>query len=90
MMAAYSLQRSNHWLGQYFRRIKSRSGPQIAIKATARKLAIIFYEMIKNKVEFNPIPLKEYEDNYKSLKIKRLTVQASQLGFKLVSTGTVS
>ncbi len=90
MMAAYSLQRSNHWLGQYYRRIKSRSGPQIAIKATARKLAIIFYEMIKNKVEFNPIPLKEYEENYKRLKLKRLTVQASQLGFKLVSTGTVS
>jgi len=90
MMAAYALQRSNHWLGQYYRRIKSRSGPQIAIKATARKIAIIFYEMIKNKVEFNPLPLKEYEDNYNNQKIKKLTNQASQLGFKLVSMRTVS
>jgi len=49
LMAAFALQRSNNWIGQYYRRIRARSGPLVATKATARKLAIIFYEMVKNK-----------------------------------------
>lgn len=90
LMAAFALQRSNHWLGQYYRRIKSRSGPQIATKATARKLAVIFYEMIRGKTEFNPIPLKEYDQNYARYRMNYLTNQASVLGFKLVPCEGVS
>ncbi len=90
LMAAFALQRSNNWIGQYYRRIRSRSGPLVATKATARKLAIIFYEMVKNKVEFIPIPMTEYEDNYKQYKYKYLEKQASTIGYKLISIGSVS
>lgn len=90
LMAAYAIQRSNHWLGQYYRRIRARSGPQVAIKATARKLAVIFYEMVKHKVEFNPISEKTYEENYSQYRLKYLTNQASLLGLKLVSMSSVS
>ena len=90
LMAAYCLQRSNHWLGQYYRRMKSRSGPLVATKATARKLAIIFYKMIKYKVEFEPIPLEEYNRRNSEQKLKYLNKQASLLGYQLVDVGNVS
>jgi len=90
LMAAFALQRSNNWIGQYYRRIRARSGPLVATKATARKLAIIFYEMVKNKVEFIPIPMTEYEDNYKKYKYKYLERQASAIGYKLISMSSVS
>ena len=89
-MAAFALQRSNNWIGQYYRRIRARSGPLVATKATARKLAIIFYEMLKNKVEFIPIPMEKYEDNFKQYKYKYLERQASAIGYKLISIGSVS
>ncbi|MFT4093278.1 MAG: SidA/IucD/PvdA family monooxygenase, partial [Niabella sp.] len=38
--AANALQKSNHWLGDYFRRMKAKGGNKYAIVATARKLAI--------------------------------------------------
>ena len=89
-MAAYALQRSNHWLGQYYRRIKSRSGPLVATKATARKLAIIFYEMVNNRVEFSPILVENYNQKFKEQRIKMLKKHALSLGLQLQEIKTVS
>lgn len=90
LIAAYALQRSDHWLGQYYRRMKSRNGPLVATKATARKLAIIFYKMIKNRTEFNPIPIETYSQNYRELRLKHLKKQATNLGYQLVAMEFVS
>jgi len=90
LMASYALQRSDHWLGQYYRRMKARNGPLVATKATARKLAIIFYEMVKNKIEFNPMPAELYQQTYKEQKLKYIRKQASNLGFHLVALESVS
>ena len=89
-MAAYSIQRSDHWLGHYYRRIKSRSGPQIATKATARKIAIIFYNMLSKRCEFEPVPLEEYLQNFKLQKLKYLHKQASLMGFEITEKQCVS
>ncbi|MFN8258477.1 MAG: IS110 family transposase [Bacteroidales bacterium] len=86
LMAAFALQRSEHWLGQYYRRIKSRSGPLVATKATARKIATIFYEMITKKVEFSPIKTEVYHQKYKEQKLKYLRKQAAILGYQLSLT----
>ena len=83
LMAAYALQRSDHWLGHYYRRMKARNGPLIATKATARKLAIIFYEMIKYQKEFDPISLESYTKKFKKQKLKYLHKQADLLGIEL-------
>jgi len=80
LLAAYALQRSNHWLGSFFRRIKSKHGPAIATKATARKLALIFYEMVKYHKDFVPINNEEYNSAYTQYRIKLLKNQASKLG----------
>ena len=86
LMAAFALQRSNHWLGSYYRRMKSKQGPAVANKATARKLALIFYDMVKYQKEFNPINTESYEKLFAEQKIKYLKNQAVKFGFQLVST----
>jgi len=70
--AANSLQRSDHWLGDYFRRMKSKGGNKFAIVATANKLARIYYKMVTEKVEFKPLDLHDYQSKYKQAKIAYL------------------
>jgi hypothetical protein len=84
LMASYALQRSDHWLGEFYRRVKAKNGPIVATKATARKLALIFYDMIKLKVEFNPIPIETYNQHFKERKLKYIKNQALRLGLNLV------
>lgn len=83
-MAAYAVQRSKHWLATFFRRIKAKKGTPWAVVATARKIAIIFYKMMRDKVKFNPIPLDSYMDEFKSYQLIKLKRQAKKLGLQLV------
>lgn len=83
-MAAYALQRSNHWLGSFYRRKKSQAGPLLATKATARKMATIFYKMVKFQTEFNPIPVADYDADLQEKKLKYLKKEASKLGMLIV------
>jgi transposase len=68
-VAANTLQRSNHWLGDFFRRMKSRGGNKYAIVATANKLATIFYLMVTKKQKFTPVSLEAYQQKQKKAKI---------------------
>jgi len=83
-MAAFSVQRSKNWLALFYHRIKSKSGPSKAIVATARKIAIIFYKMMKEKVAFNPEPIETYTQTYKEQQIKRLKRRAKNLGLQII------
>jgi transposase len=71
-VAANALQKSNHWLGDYFRRMKSRGGNKYAIVATARKLAIIYYKMVRYKKPFQPFDNDEYKKKFQRAKIAYL------------------
>ena len=77
--AANSVQRSNHWLGDYFRRMKSKGGNKYAIVATANKIATIYYKIVQNKEAFKPVDLKQYQDRYKKAKIAYLERKLAQL-----------
>ena len=77
--AANSIQRSDNWLGDYFRRMKSKGGNKYAIIATARKLAIIYYKMVNEKQEFSPVDVNEYRQKYKEDKIQRLEKQLAKI-----------
>jgi len=90
LMAAYALQRSDHWLGHYYRKMKARNGPLVATKATARKLAIVFYEMITKKVEFNPISVEKYNEKFRQQRIKYLQKQATDIGLQVIPIESVS
>lgn len=72
-MAANAVQRSDHWLGDYFRRMKTKGGNKYAIVALANKLATIYYKMVKEKLPFMPVDNVEYMQKQKSAKIAYLT-----------------
>jgi transposase len=67
--AANAVQKGNHWLGDYFRRMRSKGGNKYAIVATANKIATIYYKMVRYKKEFNPVDLEQYQEKYKQAKI---------------------
>lgn len=83
-MAAFAVQRSKNWLAMFFQRIKVKRGTQKAVVATARKIAAIFYKLVREKVQFNPIPIEKYMDGFKEYQIKKLKRQAQNLGFQLI------
>src|ERR1035438_3376085 len=77
--AANGVQNSDNWLGDYFRRKKSKGGNKYAIIATANKIATIFYKIVRNKEEFKPVELEQYQRKYKQVKIAYLERKLMQL-----------
>lgn len=77
--AANGVQKSNNWLGDYFRRMKAKGGNKYAVIATANKIARIYYKMVRYKQEFNPLELEAYQQKYKQAKIAYLERKLSQL-----------
>lgn len=83
-MAAYAVQRSKNWLAKFYHRIKANKGAPKAIIATARKIAAIFYKLIKEKIKFNPTPIEKYMDNFRHQQIRKLKRQAQSLGLQVL------
>ena len=81
--AANSVQRSNHWLGDYFRRKKAKGGNKYAIVATANKIATIYYKMVRYKKEFKPLDLEQYQQKYTQDKIAYLERKLTKLKQKV-------
>lgn len=67
--AANAVQRSDNWLGDYFRRMKAKGGNRYAVVATANKIAAIYYKMVSCQQEFSPVELAAYQRKYKQAKI---------------------
>jgi transposase len=79
-LAAHSLHLDPTALGDYLRRMKSKLGPAGATTATAHKIAIIFYTMVKKQVEYDPtIWAKRDTEREKRFEAK-LKRQAQQTG----------
>jgi hypothetical protein len=83
-MAASSLWRSETALGAFHRRIKTRSGGQQAVTATAHKLARIYYAMLTKGASYVELGQQAYEQRFKQRRIDHLNRQAKSLGFQLV------
>jgi transposase len=83
-LAAFSLHHSPTPLGNYLRRMKAKLGPRAATTATAHKIALIFYTMVKNQVEYDEsiwATRDAHREKRFEMKLKR---QAQQLGYQLV------
>jgi transposase len=78
-VAASSLYHSKTPLGDYYRRIRAQAGPNKAVVATARKLAIIVYKMVQNQSAFNPQALSDYQQKYNQKKINQLKKKIASL-----------
>ena len=82
---AYSLHRSQSQLGIYLRHMKSKLGPQGATMATARKLATIFFTMVRNQVEYDASIWAKLDANREAREDAKLKRRAERRGFILVS-----
>ena len=71
-LCANSVAISNDPLGNFFRRIKSRSGHMQAIVATAHKIASIFFVMVRDKVAYDPSKVGDSEEVILKKKLARL------------------
>lgn len=78
-MAASTLYNSKTPLGDFFRRIRSRSGAGKAVVATARKIAVIYYHMIIGKRSYDPEEMILAQKKYKQKKIRQLESQLQRL-----------
>lgn len=83
-IAASTLYRSQSALGAFLRRLKSRLGSPKAISATAHKLALIVFNMLKNGQEYFEIGQNYYEQQYRKRLVRNLNARAKELGFVLV------
>ena len=83
-MAATSLQRSKTALGAYFRRMARRKGGDVAIFATARKLAQLIYRMLRYGHDYVGIGDKAYEAQVQLRRLAAITETATKLGYALV------
>ena len=83
-LAAHSLHRSLTPMGSYLRRMKAKLGPAAATTATAHKIAIIFYTLVRRQLEYDEtIWATRNAERQKRLE-QNLKRQAGRLGYKLV------
>jgi transposase len=83
-LAAFSLHHSPTPLGNYLRRMKAKLGPRAATTATAHKMAVIFYTMVKNQVEYDETIWTTRDTRREQRLEAKLKRQAKQLGYELV------
>jgi transposase len=82
-MAALSLRHSQTALGAYYRKMAQRLGGDIAVFATARKLATLIYRLLRWGQPYVDEGAKAYEARYRQQRIGRLAATAKQLGYQL-------
>jgi len=83
-MAVSTLYRNDSAIGGFLRRMKTRLGAPQGITATARKLGVLIYTMLKNGTEYIEAGLEAYERQYEERLLKNLKKQAAKLGLSLV------
>ena len=87
-MAAMTLGRGSTALGAFYRRLAGRIGKPQAITATARKLAILVYRMLKGDFVYQDPGADAYDQQQRSRMLRRLRQTATTLGFDLVKRDT--
>ncbi len=82
-MAALSLRHSETALGAYYRHIARRKAGDVAVFATARKLATLIYRLLRWGQPYVDEGAAAYEKRYQQARVKSLTAAAKDLGYQL-------
>ena len=80
-LCAQSLLDSRSALGAYCRRLCGRLGKPQGITATAHKLALLVYRMIKMGKDYLDIGQERYEEQFKQRALKHLARKAKDMDF---------
>jgi transposase len=83
-MAASTLRVSNTYLGAQFRRLRTKLGAPVAIKAMAAKLARLVYRMLRYGMQFVDRGAELYEAQHRNLQIHYLKRKAAAFGLQII------
>lgn len=83
-LAATTLGRSDTALGAFYRRLSARAGKAKAVTATARKIAVLFYNSLRYGMAYHDPGAYQYEERYRSRVIGNLQRRAKAFGFSLL------
>jgi transposase len=87
-MAATSLRHGKTALGAYYRQIARRIGADVAVFATARKLATLIYRLLRWGQPYIDQGAEAYEKQYQERRISSLKASAQSLGYNLTPKST--
>jgi transposase len=82
-LAATMIGRSDTALGAFYRRLSSRIGKQKAVTATARKIAVLFYNAVRFGMSYHDPGAAAYEERHRTRVLANLHRRAKSLGFTL-------
>jgi hypothetical protein len=83
-IAASTLRTSQTYLGAQFRRLRTKLGAPVAIKAMAAKLARLVYRVLRYGMLYIDKGTEFYDAQHRKSQINHLRRKASQLGFQIV------
>lgn len=89
-LAAVTVGRTNTALGAFYRRLAARIGKAKAVTATARKIAVLFYNAMRFGLSYVDPGADHYEQRYRERVIKQLHRRAAEFGFTLQEATSVS
>lgn len=89
-LAAVTIGKTNTALGAFYRRLSTRIGKAKAVTATARKIAILFYNAMRFGIAYQDPGADHYEQKYRERVLKGLHRRAAELGFRLQAVEGVS
>jgi len=87
-LTAMNLGRTQTALGAFYRRLAFRIGKAKAVTATARKLAILVYRILKDGLVYADPGADAYDAQHRTHVLRRLRQRAENLGFWLVDLKT--
>ena len=82
-LAAITVGRTDTALGAFFRRLSGRVGKAKAVTATARKIAVLFYNTLRHGMAYADPGASYYEDRYRQRVLSNLQRRAKSMGFVL-------
>jgi transposase len=82
-LAATTVGRSDTALGAFYRRLSSRAGKAKAVTATARKIAVLFYNTLRHGMNYSDPGAEHYDEQYRCRVLANLQRRAKSLGFIL-------
>jgi len=85
--AAINVGKTQTALGAFYRRLAARVGKAKAVTATARKLAVLFYNAVRFGMKYVDPGQNYYEERYRQRVLHHLSRRASQFGYSLVEAG---
>jgi hypothetical protein len=82
-LAAVTVGRTETALGAFYRRLSARIGKAKAVTATARKIAVLFYNALRHGMDYVDPGASYYETRYRERVICNLHRRAKAFGFIL-------